>query len=194
MRSVKIQPGSAQERILEAAADCFSSSAYEGAGLREIGRRAGVDVAYVHRCFGSKEQLFAEVVARTAEASRSSTSCEKMKGLVAQALEEEAEGRPGLLRLLAPSLSSPEAAAVARRTVEEEILKPLGAQPLEKGHEPAFLVASLLFGANRLQALLYPEGLSSEQSTRIRRALCNAVEKLMPRRAQVCGAMNEGEA
>ena len=51
-----------RERILEAAIEHFSRRSYEETGLREIASAAQVDVAYVHRCFGSKKRLFADAV------------------------------------------------------------------------------------------------------------------------------------
>jgi AcrR family transcriptional regulator len=48
-----------QEAILDAARAAFSESGYEGATIRSIAGRAGVDPALVHHYFGSKEQLFA---------------------------------------------------------------------------------------------------------------------------------------
>ena len=51
-----------RERILEAAIEHFSRRSYEETGLREIASAARVDVAYVHRCFGSKKRLFADAV------------------------------------------------------------------------------------------------------------------------------------
>ena len=49
--------------ILEAARSLFGQDSYERVGVRDIARRAGINVALVNRYFGSKEQLFAEVVA-----------------------------------------------------------------------------------------------------------------------------------
>lgn len=54
-----------RQRILAAAAAQFARTSYEEVKLREIARDVGVDVAYVHRCFGSKEQLFADVLEAT---------------------------------------------------------------------------------------------------------------------------------
>ena len=53
---------STRERILSAALHRFSNRSYEQTGLRDIAADAGVDVANVHRSFGSKQQLFAEVL------------------------------------------------------------------------------------------------------------------------------------
>lgn len=51
--------------ILESARRAFAGAGYEGAGLREIAAGAGVTAMLVNRYFGSKEQLFAEVLERT---------------------------------------------------------------------------------------------------------------------------------
>ena len=51
-----------RERILKAAMLRFSTYSYEETGLRDIATDVGVDTAYVHRSFGSKEKLFREAV------------------------------------------------------------------------------------------------------------------------------------
>lgn len=52
--------------ILASAGKAFAQSGYDGAGVREIAAGAGVTAMLVNRYFGSKEQLFAEVLAATA--------------------------------------------------------------------------------------------------------------------------------
>ena len=51
--------------ILASARRAFAQAGYDGAGVREIASGAGVTAMLVNRYFGSKEQLFAEVVAQT---------------------------------------------------------------------------------------------------------------------------------
>ena len=46
----------------------FARAGYDGVGVREIAHGAGVTAMLVNRYFGSKEQLFAEVIAQTTEA------------------------------------------------------------------------------------------------------------------------------
>jgi len=53
-----------REAILEAATRRFATQGYERAGVREVAADAGVTAALVNRYFGSKEGLFAEVIAR----------------------------------------------------------------------------------------------------------------------------------
>ncbi|TDN91765.1 TetR family transcriptional regulator [Microbacterium sp. BK668] len=52
----------ARDRILAAAVDEFGEQGYDGATIRSIAGRAGVDPALVHHYFGAKADLFAEVV------------------------------------------------------------------------------------------------------------------------------------
>ena len=51
-----------REAILKSARKAFAAHGYDGAGVREIAAEAGVTAMLVNRYFGSKEQLFAEVI------------------------------------------------------------------------------------------------------------------------------------
>src|SRR5262245_32948255 len=51
--------------ILASARRAFARAGYDGVGVREIAQGAGVTAMLVNRYFGSKEQLFAEVIAQT---------------------------------------------------------------------------------------------------------------------------------
>lgn len=52
----------ARARIVAAATDEFAENGYDGATMRAIATRAGVDAALVHHYFGSKADLFTEIV------------------------------------------------------------------------------------------------------------------------------------
>ena len=54
-----------REAILASARRAFAQAGYDGAGVREIAAGAGVTAMMVNRYFGSKEQLFADVVEDT---------------------------------------------------------------------------------------------------------------------------------
>lgn len=54
-----------RDAILISARRAFARSGYDGAGVREIAAGAGVTAMLVNRYFGSKERLFAEVIAST---------------------------------------------------------------------------------------------------------------------------------
>ena len=51
-----------RQAILEAARQLFGARAYEQVGLRDIAAAAGATAALVNRYFGTKEQLFREVL------------------------------------------------------------------------------------------------------------------------------------
>ena len=50
------------ERIIAAAVEEFGESGYDGATMRAIAARAGVDSALLHHYFGTKADLFAETI------------------------------------------------------------------------------------------------------------------------------------
>ena len=52
----------ARERIMTAAIDEFAEAGYEGATIRGIAARAGVDSALVHHHFGTKADLFGAAI------------------------------------------------------------------------------------------------------------------------------------
>lgn len=61
MKRTGRRPGDSGSRdaILDAARAAFAQRGYDGATVRDIARRAGVDAALVHHFHGTKEQLFA---------------------------------------------------------------------------------------------------------------------------------------
>ncbi|RLK62263.1 TetR/AcrR family transcriptional regulator [Actinokineospora cianjurensis] len=60
------RPGGTDTRaaLLTAAREVFTEQGYDGATVRAIARKAGVDAAMVNHWFGGKEALFAEAVLR----------------------------------------------------------------------------------------------------------------------------------
>jgi AcrR family transcriptional regulator len=54
-----------REAILTSARWAFARAGYDRVGVREIAKGAGVTAMLINRYFGSKERLFAEVVAQT---------------------------------------------------------------------------------------------------------------------------------
>jgi AcrR family transcriptional regulator len=59
-----------QEAILLAAEQVFSQLGFDGASMREVGERAGVTHALVHRYFGTKDDLYKAVLARNEDVIR----------------------------------------------------------------------------------------------------------------------------
>jgi AcrR family transcriptional regulator len=103
--------------ILRAARTAFTEHGYDGAGVREIARAAGVDARLIGKYFGSKEELFAEVVDIVFEKSLMMTpefNAEAARALLTAADERAHDGMLLTLR----SVANPRAAAIMRDSIE----------------------------------------------------------------------------
>jgi len=150
---------STRDRILDAAVLRFARQSYEATGLRDIAADVDVDVAYVHRCFGSKERLFAAAVEATLEPELLLNGrAEDLPALLAHELFHHAEGygphqvRP--LDIVIHSLSSADASRVLREVVARSFIEPLTAK---LGHADALnasLITAFLAGTGILRTVL----------------------------------------
>ena len=114
--TIEIRP--TRERILDAAEDAFAREGYFAATIRGITQAAGVELSLSRYHFGSKDELFRQVLARRADAicsmleaslaragaHRPPTLRAVVESMVVPAIERLASGDPGwrnYLRLLA---------------------------------------------------------------------------------------------
>jgi len=112
--------------ILDSAFAAFARSGYDGVGVREIAGNAGVTAMLVNRYFGSKEQLFAEVVAK-AMTTPSVMSGERIgatdpaDAIAAALVAKTGAGEPQLdgMRIILNSASSPRAVEIIREQIEK---------------------------------------------------------------------------
>lgn len=148
-----------RERILEAAIRQFSRCSYEQTGLRDIATDVGVDVAYVDRCFGSKENLFAEALRAAIGADHifSSSGGELPAALARQAFAREdrrSRERAGPLDIVVRSLTSPKAASILRDYIVNDFVEPLSAKLRKPAQQRAALIAAFLAGVGILRNVL----------------------------------------
>ncbi|WP_350348132.1 TetR/AcrR family transcriptional regulator [Agromyces sp. G08B096] len=66
-KSDRISATARREQILETAARVFGELGYAGATTDKVARAAGISQPYVVRLFGTKDQLFVEVIERTCD-------------------------------------------------------------------------------------------------------------------------------
>ncbi len=135
MKSLGKKGAATRQAILESARLVFTQAGYD-AGVREIAERAGVTAMLVNRYFGSKEQLFEEVVEATLSAP----------GILTQEVMKEAPDMPTLCRniaialvarttphmtpmdgflILLRSANNEQATAILRKKFEAHFAKPL---------------------------------------------------------------------
>lgn len=111
--------------ILASARRAFARAGYDGAGVREIAEGAGVTAMLVNRYFGSKERLFAEVIADimtqpiilTPENLRSPRAGHDMAAALVGLTQAGSVPLDGF-RVMLLSASSARAAAIARTQIE----------------------------------------------------------------------------
>lgn len=133
-----------RDRILDAAMRRFAQASYERVSLRQIAGDVGVDVALVHRSFGSKKQLFEEAFRRSIRldhllgAERSELSDAVSRSIHEGVPGDDAAVNP--LHIFVHSLTSAEAADSLRQFVSEDLIAPLS----KKLDDPSGLRAGLL--------------------------------------------------
>lgn len=114
-------------RILEAARASFGERGFDGATVRDVAARAGVDPALVHHYFGHKQQLFvaamdmpvdfAVAVPQLLQGPEAEIG-ERFVGYILD-LWDRPEIRPLLMGLVRSATTDPVAAAMMRRLLEE---------------------------------------------------------------------------
>ncbi|GAB3409255.1 TetR/AcrR family transcriptional regulator [Flindersiella endophytica] len=151
-----------REAILASARAAFARAGYDGAGVREIAGGAGVTAMLVNRYFGSKEQLFAEVVADTMTApnilaAENLASADRGKDMAAELVGiTKAGGTPldGFLILL-HSMSSERAAEIGREQIQAHYHRLLtDALDGEQAPQRAALLFALVAGVQVMRQML----------------------------------------
>lgn len=181
-RSTAREAAAKREQILEAAIRRFAHYSYEDASLRAIAADVGVDVAHVHRSFGSKEQLLVEAIrAMTPPIERLLSG--PMRALPAKLADELFSHRPtarddvGVFDIFVRSLTSQEASAVLRKSIDEDFIGPLSQRTSPQSRQRAALILAMLLGVGVLREVIGIDALAIDRD--FREPLINAFERLM---------------
>lgn len=168
-----------RDAMLVAARSRFLQESYENVGLREIAGDAGVDVALVSRYFGSKEELFKEVLRGDGGDKfpleiASGDLAERLTALVMDRDGDQDREKLERLLIILRSASSPKAAEIVRKSFQDDVLTPLAArlQGSEAG-ERAGLALAILMGSTILRTVM-----SVEPMCRDTRAIAPRMTKL----------------
>lgn len=128
-----------REAILRSAIGSFARAGYDGVGVREIARDAGVTAMMVNRYFGSKEKLFAEAVEVSfappaiVVGNADSVARETASALVARTNPDAEPLEPFLIMLR--SVSNPRAVEIVRAGIERHVGQRLASQLPESGRQ-----------------------------------------------------------
>ncbi|ABD90188.1 TetR/AcrR family transcriptional regulator [Rhodopseudomonas palustris] len=187
-----------RDRILEAAIARFSRHSYEATGLRDIAADVGVDVAYVHRCFGSKERLFAAAVQAAIKPERflAGPGDDLAATLSQQALANQASQGPdqtGPLDIVIHSLSSPEASRVLRAVMLKDFIEPIAGRLGSPAASRAALIAALLAGVGILRSVLGVAALQEAEGGELQTLIRTAIDSMIDAEtASQCDATRAG--
>jgi AcrR family transcriptional regulator len=176
-----------RKAILASARRAFVRAGYEGAGVREIASGAGVTAMLVNRYFGSKERLFAEVVAETMADPVILTprvlGSQDRSAAIAEALVEltRTGARPldGFL-ILHRSGSSARAAAIGRAQIERHHQRTLAsALRGPRAPERAAVALSLVAGFQMMRQMIRLSALTAAPPQRLERLLAPLFRSLV---------------
>ncbi len=179
--------------ILEAARELFAAESYERVGLREIAAAAGATAALVNRYFGTKEQLFREVLesGKPYFFERLLSDRDHFGESVARIIvygDSEPDGAssepagpapvpPGNVSYVVHSLGNPTVAAMVREVLDSEAVPRLAAR---LGGADAALRAELVFacfaGVHALKQVVGTAALNSATSEQLVAALAPMIQ------------------
>ena len=127
------KPTEPRQRLLLAAEALFARKGYDGATVREICDRAGMNVAAINYHFGDKERLYIETVRHAHACSLAEAGptpefaglppAERLRAFVAAMLKNmDGPVRPESMQLLMRELSQPSPATIS---VVEDFIRPM---------------------------------------------------------------------
>jgi AcrR family transcriptional regulator len=173
--------------ILASARKAFARAGYDGAGVREIAGGAGVTAMLVNRYFGSKEQLFAEVLADTmsapvilsAEVLASENPSERMAAALIALTEAGHPALDGFLIMLHSS-SSARAAEIGREQIERHYHQLLTeALDGELAPQRAAIVFALVAGFQVMRQMIGLSALADADPAALMKLLAPLFEQLV---------------
>ncbi len=148
-----------RQAMLASARRRFLAESYENVGLRDIAGDAGVDATLVNRYFGSKEELFKEVLREGKSQKFDGGVPEHLPDhLAAMVADPDGHEDPYLidrLLIILRSASSPQASEIVAKTVREDMLEPLARLlPGDDAELRATMMMSVMVGATLLRRIL----------------------------------------
>jgi AcrR family transcriptional regulator len=173
--------------ILASARQAFARAGYDGVGVREIANGAGVTAMLVNRYFGSKEQLFAEVVAETMAAPNilaqenldSPFAGKAMAAALIDVTEAGATPLDGFLIMLY-SASSERAAEIGRAQIEDHYHRTLAAALSgDLAPQRAALLLALVAGVQIMRQMIGLSALASAEPADLKEILEPIFQQLL---------------
>jgi AcrR family transcriptional regulator len=173
--------------ILQSARRAFARAGYDGAGVREIAKDAGVTAMLINRYFGSKEQLFGEVLVEVmrsptilaADNLRASNLAETFASTLVEITKAGATPLEGFL-IMMYSAASRSAAEIGREQIQQHYQKVLASVLRgEQREERAALVFALVAGVQVMRQIIGLSALADADPRKLTKLLAPLFEQLI---------------
>lgn len=169
-----------RQNIIEAAQAHFAQNGFDAAGLREIARSAGINVALVNRYFGSKEGLFEEAVISNSDiegfvsGDKCSFGIRIAEKSVSKTLNDEGiEPNLAIIR----SVGSPQVQGQLKEALETQTISRLSEWlGGEDSEQRAALIMAHLLGFALLHSVIGINALKPEHSKKITGRLASTLQ------------------
>ncbi|SFT76676.1 transcriptional regulator, TetR family [Pseudovibrio denitrificans] len=155
--------------ILSAAQKHFAASGFDGVGVRDIARDAGVNAALINRYFGSKEQLFFKAtqsedhLLRLTEGDRETFGQRIAERLATRPLkDDQLDSTLVMIRSVSSNVVGPE---LCRRANEEYVGKLAEWLGGENADQRAALIFSEILGFDMMRRMIGTTALNDEKQT-----------------------------
>ena len=135
-----------EARILDAATEVFFSAGYDRATIRAVASAAGVDAGLVMHYFGSKQELFRQVIDAAPVPEVSGTPTEAAEQILAGLADRLASPPAASLALLRSMLTNPEAASAASTGIARYQAQIAQAIPADDADLRAAIISAITLG------------------------------------------------
>ncbi len=174
--------------ILQSARRAFAAHGYDGAGVREIAADAGVTAMLVNRYFGSKEQLFSEVIDDAMSgATIIREGMPNLSGLgqylaagVLETTRPDATPLDGSLMMVrSGATTNPRVIEIGRKQIEKRHLRTLtAALKGDNAAERAALILSLIAGVQIMRQMIGLTPLAKASPATLQKVLAPVIQQL----------------
>ena len=172
------RPGSRAEqrrrteaRILDAATQVFFSAGYDRTTIRAVASAAGVDAGLVMHYFGSKQELYRQVIDAAPVPEVSGTPAEATEQILAGLADRLASEPIASLTLLRSMLTNPEAASAASAGIaryQEQIAQAI---PADDASLRAAIISAITVGIMISRHLIKSDKLAAADPAQVIRLL-----------------------
>lgn len=183
------RPGSSDSRqvILEAARARFAKDGYAGATIRKIAADSGVDASLVMQFFGSKDDLFREVMAITPSAlmriseafeGPANTLGERVTRAFLQVWDADPPESEPFIAMLRAAISNEQASVQLRELIQTRVVHDLGSRNADMTVRVE-IVSSMLIGLIVGRHIVHVVGIVEQDRESLVRVVAPAVQAIL---------------